>query len=74
MTVSTHFDAMRARLFERGLLDGEYRLTEAGHAHVRAVMDELAEAEAPSDPSAPRVFWRHNFRQRVRRAGGGHAG
>ncbi|MBD3728733.1 MAG: hypothetical protein IE933_03425 [Sphingomonadales bacterium] len=70
-----HFDAMRASLVARGLLGADYRLTDAGNRHVEAIKDELAGAEAPSDPAAKRVYWRHDFRQRAReRTGGvGHA-
>ncbi|MDE2595985.1 MAG: hypothetical protein KGL44_03810 [Sphingomonadales bacterium] len=57
----TAFDAMRADLVARGLIGADDgRLTEAGNAHVSAMIGQLLRAEAPSDPSAPRVRWSCN--------------
>lgn len=63
----TAFIAMRADLVARGLIDREYRLTAAGHAHVRALLIELPRRTAPCDPARRRVRW--NFSRRWRRHG-----
>lgn len=63
------FLAMRADLVDRGLLTGEFRLTPAGHAHVDALVAELATAEAPCAPDAPRVVWRIDLGATAQRAG-----
>lgn len=55
------FLAMRTDLIARGLLSaehsGEHRLTEAGHAHVGALIEHLQDEEAPCDPTKARVRW-----------------
>ena len=59
------FEQMRADLVSRGLLAsvcGDFRLTEAGHAHVDAMKAELRETEAPYDPDGPRVRWQYAWR------------
>ncbi|MBN9504956.1 MAG: hypothetical protein J0I69_02925 [Altererythrobacter sp.] len=53
----TAFLAMRADLIARGLLTPEHRLTDAGHAHVDALIERLLDEEAPCDPTRPRVRW-----------------
>lgn len=60
------FVRMRARLQERGFLDDNLQLTDAGLAHTAQLIEDLREAEAPCEPEAPRVRWRHNFAQRRR--------
>ena len=62
----SEFRQMRARLQSEGLIDAGFRLTDAGNARVRSIISSLRQKEAPSDPSAPRVFWLHDFRQRRR--------
>jgi len=59
-----HFEPMKRSLRERGLIGSDDRLTEAGHAHARALIDDLRSAEAPCNPSAPRVRWNHTSQQR----------
>ena len=59
------FHAMRADLVQRGLLDERLRLTAAGHAHAELLMAEYRVAEAPCEPSKPRVRWK--LRREVRR-------
>lgn len=52
------FEAMRAGLVARGLIRADdFGLTEAGNTHVRALIDELASAEAPADPIGAGVRW-----------------
>ncbi|MEL7753343.1 hypothetical protein VO57_015100 [Citromicrobium bathyomarinum] len=60
------FDTVRRDLRERGLLGSDNRLTEAGHRRAVAMLGELRNAEAPSEPPASRVRWNHTFRQRRR--------
>lgn len=66
MSAPVGFLAMRADLVSRGLLDEGHRLTPDGHVYVDQLLDCLVEAEAPCDPSRPRVRW--NTRRDRRRA------
>lgn len=56
------FLAMRADLVDRGLLDGEHRLTDAGHAYVNELLERLPREVALCDPDGPPVLW--NLRKR----------
>lgn len=56
------FQAMRANVVARGLLDSEHRLTDAGHDHARDLLGQLRTAEASYDPHGPCVFWNVRFR------------
>jgi hypothetical protein len=60
------FLAMRAELVERGLLNDEHRLTDAGHAYVDELFERLPGEEAAFDPEGPRVFWNLRKRRRSR--------
>ena len=51
----TDFVPMRAGLVARGLLDSRHALTAAGHAHARALIDDLA--NAPPPPRAAPIRW-----------------
>lgn len=51
------FEAMRADLIARGLLTADFRLTEAGNAHVDRLQIELETAEAPEDSGHSGVRW-----------------
>lgn len=61
------FASMRASLAERGLIvrvGDKFHLTDAGHAHVDAMLDELAQTEAANDRDGPRVRWDYRWRSR----------
>lgn len=52
------FEATRANLQRRGLLDASYRLTPAGDAYYEALLAELPTRKArPCPPGKPRVQW-----------------
>lgn len=51
------FEAMRAGLVARGLLSADLRLTQAGHAHVAALLARLDQSEAGPDLRAAAVRW-----------------
>lgn len=59
---------MRADLVARGLLDAEFRLTEAGHAHVDALIGVLLVSQAPCEPDKPRVKWNYQRSSAQKRA------
>lgn len=49
MSADPAFHAMRQSLVERGLVDGEFRLTEAGHNHAAALIADI-ERRSPRSP------------------------
>ncbi len=70
---AAEFQLMRARLVAQGLLEAvgdEFRLTDAGNAHVEVLIERLLVEEAP-EPSKPPVRW--NFDRRAPSAGVAHA-
>lgn len=60
------FAAMRRSLIERGWLDEQHQLTDAGRAATDSMLEELREQTAKQDREARGVFWRHAFIMRRR--------
>lgn len=62
MAKPASFLAMRGALVERGLVDGEFRLTAAGQAYVDKLIERLMDAPDPTPPRKPPVIWNYNRR------------
>lgn len=61
MPLRPSFIRMRQRLIDRGLLDAEFRLTDAGNTHVDRLIERLKRAESTAGPKHT-VFWNVDFR------------
>lgn len=64
MNEATPFELMRASLVERGLLTGDFCLTEAGNAHAEQLIADLRDAEEDHAWAGQSVRW--NFGRGVR--------
>lgn len=51
------FAMMRADLVRRGLLDADFKLTDAGRDYADQLLLDLRDVEARQDPAGARVVW-----------------